>query len=793
MKDTDYVEGEGAATSVASSDPTGAEPRKELCMRLDHGKPGDAGVIVVINDMEVRGIRASVITRAGSRIVNSPASHLNHMGTPKGHPPINCFLGVPLKQHDEVTGIIALANKPGGYTSRDLRAIEALAVPFVEALHRKRNNIELERHREHLEELVEEQTVELTVESAARKSLEEELYLKNIVFEASAAANIIADNDGILTHVNPACLEAWGFESKDEVVGKPLSSLFYEEMKAAQVLEALNETGRWDGDFVAKRTDGARLVSRALAAAVIRKCGEPIGYQFACVDVTSRRLAEAAIIESEQRLRDIINSMVDAVVMTDCDGMITQFNTAFAISLDRGTEVLGRHLTCLVTEAEMPKLELNISRTLEQGRASNFECGGQTMKGDEIPLLISATLIRGSDDKPHSMIFVIKDITELKAAQSRLLEEKAFSDKLIDNMPGVFYLFDDTGRFVRWNRNFERATGRSAEELSQARPIDLFEGEDAWTGSETIKHVFAKGHSSVEADLRSKAGTKTPYYFAGLLMSVGDKPHLAGVGVDISERRIITAALKEHSAKLKISNDELERFAYVVSHDLQEPLRKIRAFGDRLSSRCAGQLDKTGLDCLDRMSNAAARMQRMISDLLSLSRVKTKAAPFVPVNLVDIAVQVRSDLETRAIESGGRVDIGELPTIVADPTQMYQLLQNLIGNALKFRRPGETPLVTISGRLIDGCDCEIIVKDNGIGFEEEHAERIFEVFHRLHGIADYDGTGIGLAICRKIADRHGGRIQAQSSPDHGSRFIITLPVSRSEEDRALADCRPSDV
>jgi PAS domain S-box-containing protein len=284
----------------------------------------------------------------------------------------------------------------------------------------------------------------------------------------------------------------------------------------------------------------------------------------------------------------------------------------------------------------------------------------------------------------------------------------------------------------------------------------------------------------------------------------GDVEFLTSVAGQVAvaiERRRAEVALRrseaeliKFAAKLESSNRELQDFASVASHDLQEPLRKIQAFGDRLKTKHGDALGDGGRDYLERMQNAAGRMQTLINDLLTFSRVTTKAQPFVTVDLAEVASGVVSDLEARVERSGGRVEMGEMLTIDADPLQMRQLLQNLIGNALKFHKPEEPPLVKVwceraaSGVVIgaepEGGDlCRIHVADNGIGFDEKYLDRIFTVFQRLHGRHAYEGTGVGLAVCRRIAERHGGSITATSEPGRGSTFVVTLPVTRQTGDR----------
>ena len=232
--------------------------------------------------------------------------------------------------------------------------------------------------------------------------------------------------------------------------------------------------------------------------------------------------------------------------------------------------------------------------------------------------------------------------------------------------------------------------------------------------------------------------------------------------------------LKNYAAELERSNNDLKDFAHIASHDLQEPLRKISIFSGRLKS-ARSLLSEQHIYDLSRMGNAAQRMQVLIKDLLELSQITAKGQPFEKVNLKEIACEVIEDLEARIIETQGQVKQGFLPTVDADPFQMRQLLQNLIGNALKYHRAGLPPAVYLSSQPNESGDCEISVRDNGIGLDEKFSERIFRPLERLHGRSSYEGTGIGLAICKKIVSRHGGKITVKSQLGEGSKFTVTLP------------------
>jgi light-regulated signal transduction histidine kinase (bacteriophytochrome) len=249
--------------------------------------------------------------------------------------------------------------------------------------------------------------------------------------------------------------------------------------------------------------------------------------------------------------------------------------------------------------------------------------------------------------------------------------------------------------------------------------------------------------------------------------------------------------LRHYAEKLEWTNRELEDFASVASHDLQEPLRKIRVFGGRLLDKYGEVLDASGRDYLERLNSAAERMQTLLDALLAYSRVAVKTQPYEKVDLTEVLEEVVSNLEASIEQTGAKIFWDELPTIQADRSQMVHLLQNLLINAIKFHRPEEPPLVKVSGHILKPGEgqvmayfvgdrmCQIYIEDNGIGFDEKYLERVFAPFQRLHSRSEYGGTGIGLAICQKIVQRHRGTITARSKAGAGSTFTVTLPVEQS--------------
>jgi signal transduction histidine kinase/CHASE3 domain sensor protein len=266
---------------------------------------------------------------------------------------------------------------------------------------------------------------------------------------------------------------------------------------------------------------------------------------------------------------------------------------------------------------------------------------------------------------------------------------------------------------------------------------------------------------------------------------------ILGTVIDVTDQKMYEAQLEQYTAELKRSNEDLEQFAYVASHDLQEPLRKIRAFGDRLSSRYKKQLDDQGEDYIKRMQSASVRMQSLIEDLLAFSRLSQSKDVFQRIDMNKIMEEVQEDLDIQIKREQAVVKIDKIPFLTGEKMQIKRLFQNLVNNAIKFHKPNEAPVVEVFGKnlkwmeikkqlgvtLPDSPYVMISVKDNGIGFDERFNEKIFNIFQRLHGRTEYEGTGIGLAVCRKIVTNHKGYITARSTEDVGSEFIVVLPVS----------------
>jgi PAS domain S-box-containing protein len=352
---------------------------------------------------------------------------------------------------------------------------------------------------------------------------------------------------------------------------------------------------------------------------------------------------------------------------------------------------------------------------------------------------------------------------------------------LMNYMPDQIYFKDLQHRFILLNQPTADNLGTTIENAIGKTDRDFFSGElaeqyiaDEEQIMKSGQPIIAKNEQTGARDQdRWNSTTKVP------IMDHDRIAGLMGVNRDITDFKRAEQALHKTKEELERSNADLEQFAYVASHDLQAPLRKIESFGEKLVKLYGASLDAKGADYLERMVKAAQNMRELITGLLSLSRLNTKIERET-VSLSEVIETVRKFLEIQIRQSEARIEAKSLPAIEANKLQMAQLFQNLIDNSIKFRKKNVPPVIGISSEIKDDM-CRITVTDNGIGFNEEHAESIFMIFKRIHPSQTYPGTGLGLSICRKIAQNHGGGIIAKSKEGEGSRFIISLRVKYSQE------------
>ncbi len=354
---------------------------------------------------------------------------------------------------------------------------------------------------------------------------------------------------------------------------------------------------------------------------------------------------------------------------------------------------------------------------------------------------------------------------------------------IINSAPTALVMVDSTGRIVLVNAETEFLLGQSRAELI-GRLVDELVPERFRGKHEAHRRRFhgdpAKRGMSARPDLFAlkNDGTEIPVEVLLNPIRTSDGFFVVAALIDLTERRRAEEALKHANTALEKSNMELQQFAYVASHDLQTPLRGIAGFAQMLQSDYRNKLSDEADQHLERIVEGTKRLQQMIGDLLSFARVESRARRFEIINLGEVFEDTVALLGASIEDAGADVTSDALPSVECDRAQISQLLQNLIGNAVKYRGDAP-PKVHVSAQSTGG-EWTITVADNGIGIEAKHHDKIFEVFRRLHGQGKYPGTGIGLAVCRRIVDRHGGRIWVESDAGKGSTFYFTIPKRRSE-------------
>jgi PAS domain S-box-containing protein len=540
-------------------------------------------------------------------------------------------------------------------------------------------------------------------------------------------------------------------------------------------------------------------------------------------DISSRLQNERALRESQARFHSLAESMPQFVFVARSDGFIEYFNQRWYeyTGLNFQQSIGFRWSTPLHPE-DKEQAELSWKQAVESGEFFETEYRIRRSDGAYRCFLGRALPQTNEFGRIVNWFGTCTDIDDRKKAENRLRSSLARFRYLAESIPQMVWTSEPDGEIEYFNRRWIDYTGISAENAHDygwteaVHPDDWQNAVSRWAESiatcapyraevrvRTIQDGKYNWHLVAAAPIIDNAGHVVQW--VGTLTDIDERQRQAQLLEELVRERTVAlsqanAALsqeidvrkkaqeneREAAEELRRSNRELEQFAYVASHDLQEPLRKIQAFSDRLDKKFSGQLGEQGEEYIDRLTGSATRMRNLINDLLSFSRVATRAKPFVSVDLAEVVRDALVDLDERVAQTRATIDVGPLPRIDGDPTQMRQLFQNLIANALKFHKADVAPVVTIRGRAesepAESPDrpprdvCRLEIADNGIGFEECFANRIFQMFQRLHGRNEYEGTGIGLAICRKIVERHSGRISAVSAPGQGSTFVVVLPV-----------------
>jgi PAS domain S-box-containing protein len=641
-------------------------------------------------------------------------------------------------------------------------------------------------------------------DNTARKRAEAALLkagaLQSAIFNSANFSSIATDAKGVIQIFNVGAEQMLGYSAADvmnkitpadisdpqEVIararalsaelGTPITPGFEALVfKASRGIEDIYE-------LTYIRKDGSRFPAVVSVTALRDAQNAIIGYLLIGTDNTARKRVEAEQKKLDQRLHDqqfytrsLIESNIDALMATDPSGIITDVNKQMeALTGCTRDELIGAPFKNYFTDPE--RAEAAIKLVLSEKKVTDYEPTARARDGKHTVVSYNATTFYDRDRKLQGVFAAARDVTERRRFEQVQLD-------IIDTVREPLIVLDAEFRVTQANRAFFRTFRVAPEDTIGEVLFTLGDGQwDIAPLRELLRDKLAVEPQLNDFDVDHVfpgIGRKIMLLNARLVSQGPNLPRIILLAIeDITERRFTEWRLADQRRELQRSNAALDEFASVASHDLQEPLRKIVTFGDLLSRSAGPALQSTAREHLARMLNATARMRTLINDLLMYSQVSTRVQLFVDTDLAAIAREVITDLETTIAEAGGRVEVGKLPVIAADPLQMRQLLQNLLGNALKYRRKDMAPVVQLNGSN-GGPQCTITVTDNGIGFNEHYAEKIFRMFTRLHGREEYEGSGIGLAICRKIVERHGGTIAATSTTGQGATFTVTLPVTQT--------------
>ncbi len=653
-------------------------------------------------------------------------------------------------------------------------------------------------------------------EQALRSSEER---FRTIVEEIQDYAILLLDERGVIQNWNKGAEKIKGYTAS-EIIGKSFKLFYRKEdqlsMLPERLLKQATETGRAMHEGWRARKDGSLFWGSITLSALHNELNEVIGFVKITKDLTDLKIVtdrekaqleelnarNEALRRSEYRYHQMIDEVEDyAIILLDETGHILHWNKgAERIKGYRADEIIGKSFTIFYPEKQ--KSEGLPFRLLEEARSRgkvNHEGWRVRKDGSEFWGSVSITALHDTTGAVIGFSKVTRDLTERKLAEDELrrsteaLEKRTKElevsedryHKMIDEVQDyAIIMLDKEGKIQNWNKGAEKIKGYKASEIIGKSFTIFYPKEDEVRGLpfKLLREAALVGRAEHEGWRVRKDRTKFwgSIVITALHNNANELMGFSKVTRDLTERKLAEEKLRDYTERLERNNEELEQFAYVASHDLKEPLRKIITFGNMLETAAKDSMDERSKDYVVRMQNSASRMMNLIEDLLSFSRVNRPTEGFELVDLNAVVTRVLSDLEVTINTKHAKIQVGALPKVEGRKSQLGQLFQNLISNAVKFNDKPE-PLVSITSEnqtdpVTAVKTTTINITDNGIGFENVYSNRIFEIFQRLHGKAEYPGTGIGLSICKKIVESHGGTIRATSELGEGAKFTIILPL-----------------
>jgi PAS domain S-box-containing protein len=611
------------------------------------------------------------------------------------------------------------------------------------------------------------------------------------LLEAAPDGMVVVNPRGDIVLLNVQAERQFGYR-RDELVGQTVKSIipegFAERLIADGTRTAAEALAQQIGtglELNGRRKDGSEFPIEIMLSPL--ESTEGILVTAAIRDITVRKRAEKHLAQMEGRYRGLLEAAPDAMVVVNPSGEIVLLNVQAERQFGyRRDELVGQKVKNIIPEGFAERLIADGTRTaaeaLAQQIGTGLELNGRRKDGSEFPIEIMLSPLKSAEGV--LVTAAIRDVTERKLVEDTLRQNEERFRLIVSNVKDYANVMLDTeGLIVSWNQGAERIKGYRAEEIIGQHFSRFYGAEDLRNGvpARELKQAAETGRFEGEGWRVRKDGSR---FLANIVITTlrDEKGRLRGFGKitrDITERRQAEEALMKTMAELKRSNEELGQFAYVASHDLQEPLRMVASYTQLLAQRYKGHLDSDADEFIGYAVDGCNRMQRLIQDLLSYSRAGTNIGTLRKIPVEKALEEAMANLQVTIKESGAVVTHDSLPVIVTDDAQLVQLFQNLIGNAIKYHG-AETPRVHVSATDNAGQEWIFSVRDNGLGIEPRYFERIFILFQRLHGQTEFEGTGIGLAMCKKIVDRLGGRIWVESQLNLGSTFLFALPTGGSK-------------